>query len=657
MSEEKQPSIYRQQVDALLSNYVGGRKEIFHDRKFWEDPLFMKIRESFYADDGKRVLIEQIVIGGENGGFDRYGALLADNGNGDYSPMPDGVYTLRSTDGDGDAASFSLTVADGVIQPGDAPFPQGGYVQPAGLAPGQKLPSDWLELESMIYIDILAKGKYGLDLYPVNIEIITAEQMMELYTSVGLPHNYEHWTFGRQFLQTKEAYDTGKMGLAYETVINSNPTIAYHMEDNTPTMQELVTAHAACGHNTFFKTNYMFRQFTDSKAIVDDSLRFKEFVRKCELRYGEDVVAQVLDDCHALMMHSVNVSPKPKELTPEEREKRDAENEEFLRMRIDPLLGDFSRATNKKAANDDSQKPSSLDEENLLLFIAENSPHMEPWVREIASGIAHFARYFFPQRQTQVMNEGCASFWHYTLLQDAYWDLGILSDAQFMEALTSHTNVIMQAPYNVPWYNGINPYALGFNSFSDIRRICENPTEEDREYFPDLAGSDWLKAVKWAVENFKDSSFVEQYLSPKVARDMGLFSILDDDKQPHLIISSTQRRDDFEATRQALSESYDLSLKVPQIKVVHHNARGNHDVILVHHANNRVPLDAQTAEKTLSRFQRLWQNGSTNGNEGTGYRIILHSVDPQNSDAVLNTFAYPPMPVSARKQGFNLMKP
>ena len=25
----------------------------------------------------------------------------------------------------------------------------------------------------------------------------------------------------------------------------------------------------------------------------------------------------------------------------------------------------------------------------------------------------------------------------------------------------------------------------------DIRRICENPTDEDRHWFPDIAGSDW----------------------------------------------------------------------------------------------------------------------------------------------------------------------
>ncbi len=34
-------------------------------------------------------------------------------------------------------------------------------------------------------------------------------------------------------------------------------------------MQALVTAHAAFGHNHFFKNNYLFRQWTDAAAILE----------------------------------------------------------------------------------------------------------------------------------------------------------------------------------------------------------------------------------------------------------------------------------------------------------------------------------------------------------------------------------------------------
>ena len=102
-------------------------------------------------------------------------------------------------------------------------------------------------------------AEYGLDTYPNQVEVIPAEQMMDAYSSVGMPLGYHHWSFGKQFLNVEQSYRRGHMGLAYEIVINSNPCIAYLMEENTMTMQALVIAHAAYGHNSFFKGNYLFR--------------------------------------------------------------------------------------------------------------------------------------------------------------------------------------------------------------------------------------------------------------------------------------------------------------------------------------------------------------------------------------------------------------
>ena len=35
---------------------------------------------------------------------------------------------------------------------------------------------------------------YRLDTYPNQIEVITAEQMMDAYSSVGMPIGYSHWS-------------------------------------------------------------------------------------------------------------------------------------------------------------------------------------------------------------------------------------------------------------------------------------------------------------------------------------------------------------------------------------------------------------------------------------------------------------------------------
>jgi stage V sporulation protein R len=100
---------------------------------------------------------------------------------------------------------------------------------------------------------------YGLDTYPNLIEIITSEQMLDAYASNGLPVGYPHWSYGKEFIRNEQAYKRGMQGLAYEIVINSDPCIAYLMEENTMATQALVIAHASYGHNSFFKGNHPFR--------------------------------------------------------------------------------------------------------------------------------------------------------------------------------------------------------------------------------------------------------------------------------------------------------------------------------------------------------------------------------------------------------------
>src|SRR5262249_53464626 len=102
-------------------------------------------------------------------------------------------------------------------------------------------------------VEEIALGELGLDVYPNQIEVITSEQMLDAYASVGLPLMYRHWSFGKRFAHNETLYRKGLQGLAYEIVINSSPCISYIMEENSMTMQTLVIAHAAFGHNHFFK--------------------------------------------------------------------------------------------------------------------------------------------------------------------------------------------------------------------------------------------------------------------------------------------------------------------------------------------------------------------------------------------------------------------
>ncbi len=443
-----------------------------------------------------------------------------------------------------------------------------------------------------------------LDTYPSQIEVITAEQMMDAYAAVGMPLGYHHWSYGKRFVATEQQYRRGQMGLAYEIVINANPCIAYLMEENTMTMQALVMAHACYGHNSFFKGNYLFRTWTSADAIIDYLLFARNYLRECEERYGEEEVELLLDSCHALMNYGVDRYKRPQPLSAERERERLREREAFLQAQMNDLWRTVPVHDPIEAEQSRGRYPPEP-QENLLYFIEKNAPLLEPWQREIVRIVRKLSQYFYPQRQTQVMNEGWACFWHYTLLNRMY-DEGLVSDGFMIEFLQSHTNVVAQPAFDSPYYSGINPYALGYAMMTDIRRICEQPTDEDRHWFPDIAGSrDWIKVMDFAMRNFKDESFIAQYLSPRMMRDFKLFSVLDDEEQRELEITAIHDEHGYRRLRQAMADQYNLGSQEPNVQVFDVNHRGDRSLTLLHTAYNRKPL-SDSADEVLKHLYRLW---------------------------------------------------
>jgi len=476
--------------------------------------------------------------------------------------------------------------------------------------------SDWTFELIDTYFDAIKRtaDRFKLDVYPVQLEVISAEQMLDAYASVGMPVNYRHWSFGKQFISSEKNYRRGHMGLAYEIVINSDPCIAYLMEENTLPMQALVMAHACFGHNSFFKNNYLFKMWTDASSIVDYLVYAKGYIAECEERHGLDAVEEVLDACHALMNYGVDRYRRPQKISMVEEETRRKDREAYLQQQVNDLWRTLPRTPGKQAKKEQRRFPDEP-QENLLYFIEKNAPLLEPWQREVVRIVRKVAQYFYPQRQTQVMNEGWATFWHYTLLNTMY-DEGQLSDGFMMECLSSHTNVVFQPPVTDPRYSGINPYALGFAMFTDLKRICMEPTAEDREWFPAFAGNgDWVTTIDYAMRHFKDESFIGQYLSPRLMREFRLFSIVDDAAQRELEVSAIHDDMGYRRLRESLSKQYDLNWREPNIQVWNVNLRGDRSLTLRHARHNDRPLD-NGAEEVIKHVARLW-----------GFRVRLESVD------------------------------
>ncbi|MHA1600540.1 MAG: SpoVR family protein, partial [Alphaproteobacteria bacterium] len=174
-------------------------------------------------------------------------------------------------------------------------------------------------------IEDVAINDLGLEVYANQIEIISSEQMLDAYSSIGMPLMYQHWSFGKHFLREVGMYRKGFTGLAYEIVINSNPCISYNMEENTMAIQALVMAHAAFGHNHFFRNNHLFRQWTDADGILEYLQFAKRYIAKCEERCGPAAVEEILDAAHALMDHGVFRYRRPSKLSKRDRADREKE--------------------------------------------------------------------------------------------------------------------------------------------------------------------------------------------------------------------------------------------------------------------------------------------------------------------------------------------
>jgi spore cortex formation protein SpoVR/YcgB (stage V sporulation) len=472
-------------------------------------------------------------------------------------------------------------------------------------------------------IEIIGKEELRLDYYPIQIEIVDAEEMLNLYSSNAMPMMYPHWSFGKEYVHNKRAYDNGAQGLAFEIVQNVNPCICYCMDSNSMTMQTLVMAHAGIGHNAFFKNNYLFRKWTDASSILDYMMFARDYIIQCEETYGYEKVEEILDCCHSLSYNSIDRYQRPPELSIEEEKALQKDRERQRQQEVN-ILWNTTLPAKKDTIGTDERFPKEP-EENLLYFLEKYSPVLEPWEREIVRIVRKLAQYWFPNMLTKTINEGFASFTHYNIM-NRLWEKDLISDGARFEFIKSHTSVVYQPKYNdaivmqnggiIPIYSGINHYALGFDIFRDIKRMCQNPTPEDKEWFPDIVGSDWVETTKYSMNNFRDDSFIGQFLSPNLIRKWRMFHFNSEGAEyDYFTVNNIHNEDGYKEVRRRLARLNDFNTLMPNIAVWNVDMKGNRMAELRHFAHDRIPL-AKMSHNALRNFKTLW-----------GHDVLLKSID------------------------------
>ena len=472
-------------------------------------------------------------------------------------------------------------------------------------------------------IDKIATEKYGMSYYDPQIEIVTADQMLHHHSMNAMPLLYNHWSFGKRYEASKKAWQKGQSSIAYETIINTDPMICYIMEDNSATMQALVLAHANCGHGSFFKNNEMFLEWTDAKAVMNELKHSKRFIKECELKYGPQRVERVLDSAHALSMNGIDKYKRRRIARASDVAEKQQLRAQYEQESYDPVLDKLMPKRTMHADMDRPQFEWPFPEENILYFIEKHAPKLAQWEREIIRIVRKSSQYFYPQMMTKVMNEGWASFWHYTLMEDLY-DEGYIGEGSMLEFYDSHTSVCCQ-------YDGaaLNPYVMGFNIFMDLRRACENPTEEDYKYLPLVAGKPWLETLKWVCNNFKDSDFILEFLGPNVIKKLKLFCVQDDNDKDKFEIMGIQSDDDVYKIRKYLSEQYTFESMVPSIEVEDYKYEDDRELVLCHNIDQGKMLDDKAKTQTTKHLLRLW-----------GYPVTIKERDENGKVVKINTRRY-----------------
>ncbi len=424
--------------------------------------------------------------------------------------------------------------------------------------------------------------EFGLECFPQEFEVCDHEQMLGYMAYHGMPAHYPHWSFGKAYEKLKTLYSYGVSGLPYEMVINTAPSLAYLMRENSLCLQILTIAHVY-GHNDFFRNNFTFRNTRPELATAHFKLR-ADRVR----RYAEDPsiglqrVEEILDAAHALSLQCRRDTAIRKLLRTEQQERALAD----AMPPRDPYAG-IHKPREYRAP--DLNKLPLEPEEDILLFIAENQPYLSEWQKDLLRIVHDESQYFIPQIETKIMNEGWASYWHHQIMNSLE-----LPEDLHLEFLVHHNQVVRPHP------GSLNPYYLGFKLWEDIRRCHGSEQSSAALQSPGAATS--REKIFEVRETDRDISFLRRFLTEQLMREMDLFEYRRE--QGQTVISQVSDADHWESVRDSLLRNVGMAT-VPVIRIVDADLRHNR-VLLLHHEHDGRDLHREYLEKTLGYVYRLW---------------------------------------------------
>jgi len=464
---------------------------------------------------------------------------------------------------------------------------------------------------SDIQRDIEAYGKaYGLDFWDIEFEILDYRRMQEVAAFGGFPVRYPHWRFGMEFEHLTKSHVYG-LSQIYEMVINNNPSYAYLLEGNSLVDQKMVMAHVL-GHVDFFKNNYFFSK--TNRRMIDGMANHATRIRRHMERLGVEKVESFIDACLSIENLIDPMSPfivrKAPERTAAAAAEAEAQAQEIPRLRAKGYMDKFINPpdyleTQRRRLEREREKPRRNPpepERDVLQFLLQNAP-LESWERDVLEIVRDEAYYFAPQRQTKIMNEGWASYWHSRIMTER-----ALKASEIIDYADHNAGVMATAPGQ--W----NPYKIGVELFRHIeerwdkgrfgREWDECRSLDERRMWDRRLGLGRKKIFE-VRKYYSDVTFIDEFFTEEFCQEKKFFSFALNERSGNYEIDS---REFQQVKHKILYQLTNFGEPFIFVEDANHENRGE---LLLHHRHEGVDLDGEHARATLTSLQRIWRRPVT----------------------------------------------
>jgi stage V sporulation protein R len=234
---------------------------------------------------------------------------------------------------------------------------------------------------------------------------------------------------------------------------------------------------------------------------------------------------------------------------------------------------------------------------DLLLFLLEYAP-LATWQQDILGIIREEAYYFAPQRQTKILNEGWASFWHSHIMTRH-----ALHPSELIDYADHHSGTLATSP------GRLNPYKLGIELLRDIEdRWNRGAFGPDYEECDDhRVRANWDRQLGLGIKKifevrriYNDVGFIDEFLTPEFAHRHQLFTFRYNPYGNNYMVESRE----FEAIKRQLLFQL-TNFGEPMIELVDANYANRNELYLIHQSEE-MDLRLDYAQATLENLHALW---------------------------------------------------